>query len=103
MVFNIAQITGLLGQQNVSGQRVQPTLNNNTRTLPHYPMEKEKYDMRMEYESRGFVDSSFIKGLSPRQYYFHSMSGRESTCDTSLNTAKLIGRAISKRLLVLFY
>jgi len=101
--FNIAQITGLLGQQNVSGQRVQPSLNNNTRTLPHYPMDKDKYDMRMEYESRGFVDSSFIKGLSPRQYYFHSMSGRESTCDTSLNTAKLIGRAISKRLLVLFY
>ena len=40
-----------------------------------------------EYESKGFIDSSFIKGLSPKQYYFHSMSGRESTCDTAMNTA----------------
>ena len=41
----------------------------------------------MEYESRGFVSSSFIKGMSPREFYFHSMSGRESTCDTAMNTS----------------
>lgn len=83
--FNIAQVTGLLAQQNISGQRVQPTLNNGKRTLPHYSF--DKLDKRDEYESRGFIDSSFIKGLNPKQYYFHSMSGRESTCDTAMNTA----------------
>ena len=37
--FNIAQITGLLGQQNFSGGRIQYSLNNETRALPHYPFE----------------------------------------------------------------
>ena len=83
--FNIAQITGLLGQQNVSGKRVQYTLNNGGRSLPHYPLGNLEIDK--EYESHGFIDSSFIKGLNPKQYYFHSMSGRESTCDTAMNTA----------------
>ena len=83
--FNIAQITGLLGQQNVSGKRVVYTLNNGKRSLPHYPLENLAMDK--EYESHGFIDSSFIKGLNPKQYYFHSMSGRESTCDTSMNTS----------------
>ena len=84
-LFNIAQVTGLLGQQNVSGQRVQPTLNNGTRTLPHYPF--TDLSRRDEYESKGFIDSSFIAGLNPKQYFFHSMSGRESTCDTAMSTA----------------
>ena len=84
--FNIAQITGLLGQQNILGQRVNPTLNNGKRTLHHYPLDEE-LPMKMEYESRGFIDSSFIKGLNPRQFYYHSMSGREGCSDTALGTA----------------
>ena len=83
--FNISQVTALLGQQSISGHRVQATLNNGKRTLPHYQF--DNLDMYDEYESKGFIDSSFIKGLSPKQYYFHSMSGRESTCDTAMNTA----------------
>jgi DNA-directed RNA polymerase beta' subunit len=85
--FNISQITGLLGQQNLLGQRVNPTLNNGKRTLPHYPF--ENLPIEMEYESRGFIDSSFIKGLNPRQFYFHAMSGREGCCDTAMNTARI--------------
>ena len=65
-----------------------PTLNNGQRTLPHYQF--DGLTKRDEYESRGFIDSSFIKGLNPKQYYFHSMSGRESTCDTAMNTAKIM-------------
>lgn len=83
--FNIAQITGLLGQQNLMGHRINPTLNNGKRTLVHYPF--SDLSAEMEYESRGFIDSSFIKGLNPRQFYFHSMSGREGTCDTAMNTS----------------
>ena len=77
--FNIAQITGLMGQQNLLGKRVNPVLNNGTRTLPHYP--HGELQMEMEYESRGFIDNSFITGLNPRQFYFHSMSGREGCAD----------------------
>jgi DNA-directed RNA polymerase beta' subunit len=77
--FNVAQITGLLGQQNLLGQRVNPVLNNGKRTLPHYPF--ENLSIEMEYESRGFIDSSFIVGLNPKQFYMHAMSGREGCCD----------------------
>lgn len=83
--FNIAQITGLLGQQNLKGQRVPLFLNHGKRTLPHYPF--GKLPLEMEYESRGFIASSFIKGLNPREFYFHAMSGREGISDTAMGTA----------------
>ena len=83
--FNIAQITGLLGQQNLKGKRVQCTLNNGSRTLPHYPYDIT--DRRDTYESRGFIDNGFLHGLNPRQFYFHAMSGREGICDTAMGTA----------------
>jgi len=83
--FNIAQITGLLGQQNLKGQRVPLYLNNGKRSLPHYPF--GKLSPEMEHESRGFIASSFIKGLNPREFYFHAMSGREGISDTAMGTA----------------
>ncbi len=83
--FNIAQITGLLGQQNLKGQRVPLYLNNGKRTLPHYPF--GELSPEMEHESRGFIASSFIKGLNPREFYMHAMSGREGISDTAMGTA----------------
>ena len=84
--FNIAQLTGLLGQQNLLGQRVPHVLNHGQRTLPHYPF--GKLDKEVEYESRGFIRHSFIEGLNPQEYFFHAMSGREGICDTAMGTAK---------------
>jgi len=83
--FNICQITGLLGQQNLKGKRVQYSLNNKQRSLPHYPLNIECNTMK--YESKGFIKSSFIKGLNPREFYIHSMSGREGVSDTALGTS----------------
>ena len=83
--FNIAQITGLLGQQNICGARVAKKLNHGKRTLVHYPT--EPVSAEMEYESRGFISSSFIHGLNPREYFFHAMSGREGMSDTAMGTA----------------
>ena len=83
--FNIAQITGLLGQQNLKGQRVPLSLNHGKRSLPHYPF--GDLTPEMEYESRGFIDRGFLRGLNPRQFYFHAMSGREGICDTAMGTA----------------
>jgi len=83
--FNIAQITALLGQQNLNGERIKPMLSKNTRSLYHYPLEPTSEDMR--YESRGFIRNSFIHGLNPREYWFHSMTGREGITDTALKTA----------------
>ena len=84
--FNIAQITGLLGQQNFSGARIEPSLNNNTRTLPHYPF--HKLSKEVEYESRGFIKNSFIHGIDPREFWFHAITGREGVTDTAMKTAQ---------------
>jgi DNA-directed RNA polymerase beta' subunit len=96
--FNIAQITGLLGQQNKEGQRIKPVLNNATRTLPHYlfpadasedtPGEKAQFHgLIEEYESQGFISSSFAQGLNPKEFFFHCMAGRQGVCDTAMSTA----------------
>ena len=84
--FNIAQITGLLGQQNLGGQRVPCHLNRGKRTLPHYPF--GELPKETEYESRGFIKHSFIHGLNPQEFYFHAMSGREGITDTAMGTSK---------------
>jgi len=83
--FNIAQITGLLGQQNLKGQRIPLMLNHGKRSLPHYPF--DELDPEIEYESRGFIDRGFLRGLNPRQFFFHAMTGREGISDTAMGTA----------------
>lgn len=84
--FNIAQISGLLGQQNVAGARIVPTLTNGTRTSVHYP--RVITTTHEKYESRGFIGASFIGGLNPMQMFFHAMSGREGMTSTALNTGQ---------------
>ena len=84
--FNIAQITGLLGQQNINGNRIPKHLNNGKRSLPHYPLDEE-LSLDEKYESRGFIKSSFIHGLNPKEFFFHAMSGRIGICDTAMGTA----------------
>lgn len=83
--FNIAQITGLVGQQNLSGGRIQPVLNKGRRTLPYYHF--DGLGLEKEFESRGFIANSFMKGLNPREFFFHAMSGREGVSDTAMKTA----------------
>ena len=84
--YNVCCVTGLLSQQNIMGGRVEKCLNHNKRTLPHYPF--SEMPMALEYESRGFVRSSFIKGLNPREFFFHAISGREGVCSTAMGTAQ---------------
>jgi len=69
---------GCLGQQNIEGKRIGYGYDN--RTLPHYT----KYDDGPE--SRGFVENSFIKGLTPQEFFFHSMGGREGLIDTAVKS-----------------
>ena len=59
--FNITQITGLFRTTGSACERIKKTLNNESRTLPHYPCDKNLYTDEMKYESRGFIFSSFYK------------------------------------------
>lgn len=79
--INMAQIIALLGQQNVGGGRIPQTLCGNTRTLPMF----EQNDRRPE--ARGLVESSFLDGLKPWEYWFHAAGGREGLADTAVKTA----------------
>jgi DNA-directed RNA polymerase II subunit RPB1 len=76
---NIAQMIACLGQQAIDGKRIPYGLTD--RTLPHY----KKYDDGAE--ARGFIESSFIRGLTPQEFFFHSMTGREGLIDTAVKTA----------------
>lgn len=84
--FNIAQITGLLGQQTINNDRVHGTMNNGTRTLPHFPL-GHKLTVSDEYKSKGFIRHSFESGLDPLEFFYHSISGRKGVSDTALSTA----------------
>ena len=77
--LNIGQMMALLSQQNVGGKRIQYTLQD--RTLPHF----SRYDDGLE--SRGFVESSFIGGIRPAEFFFHAMGGREGLIDTAVKTS----------------
>lgn len=79
-VLNIGQMIACLGQQNVDGRRIKDGFRN--RTLPHFL----KYDDGPS--SRGFVSSSFIKGLTPTELFHHAQGGREGLIDTAVKTSK---------------
>ena len=76
--INIAQMMACVGQQAPEGRRIPYGFTD--RTLPHY----KKYDDGAE--ARGFVESSFIDGLSPQEFFFHAMSGREGLIDTAVKS-----------------
>lgn len=78
--LNISQIIACVGQQNVQGKRI--AYGFKQRTLPHFA----KDDMGME--SRGFVENSYLRGLSPQEFYFHAMGGREGLIDTAVKTSE---------------
>lgn len=76
--LNVAQMMGSVGQQNVEGRRIPYGFDN--RTLPHYT----KFDDGPE--ARGFIENSFITGLTPQEFYFHAMGGREGLIDTAVSS-----------------
>ena len=52
------------------------------RTLPHFT--KDDYGP----SSRGFVLNSYLTGLTPSEYFFHAMGGREGIIDTAVKTSE---------------
>ena len=77
--LNISQMISCLGQQNVDGKRIPYGYTN--RTLPHF----KQFDDTPK--GRGFVESSFIGGLSPEELFFHAMGGRVGLIDTAVKTS----------------
>jgi DNA-directed RNA polymerase beta' subunit len=77
--LNISQMMACVGQVNVDGQRIPYGFDG--RTLPHF----QRYDDSPE--ARGFVENSFVRGLTPTEFFFHAQSGREGLIDTAVKTS----------------
>jgi len=79
-LLNAIQMAAMLGQQAVRSKRLKRGYRG--RTLPHFK--------RHDYGalSRGFVFSSFKTGLTPAEFFHHSMGGRESLVNTAIRTAR---------------
>ena len=78
-MVNILQIMACVGQQNCSGKRMQATLR--SRTLPMFDFDDNTA------RSRGFVKHSYVDGLTPDEYWHHTVGGREGLIDTAVKTS----------------
>lgn len=77
---NSMQMSCLLGQQELEGRR--PRLMANGNTLPSFlPYDPSPI-------SGGFICNSFMTGLTPQEYFFHCMAGREGLVDTAVKTSR---------------
>ena len=78
--INIAQIAAVVGQQAMRGGRINKGYLK--RTLSHF----KKDDLHVD--AHGFIKNGFKKGLSPHEFFFVAMTGRDSLMDTALRTPK---------------
>jgi len=77
---NTMQISCLLGQIELEGKR--PPLMISGKSLPSF----RAYDTRPI--AGGFIDSRFMTGIKPQEFFFHCMAGREGLIDTAVKTSR---------------
>ena len=78
--IKISQVIACVSQQNVEGKRI--SFGFKHRTFPH--LIKDDYGP----EAKGFVENSYLQGLTPAQFYYHAMAGREGFSDTAVKSAE---------------
>ncbi|MCD4666845.1 DNA-directed RNA polymerase subunit A' [archaeon] len=78
--LNLAQMSAMVGQQALGEFRIKNGYKDRTLTI----FKKGSLDP----ESKGFIKEGYKKGLTPSNYFFHSMTGRDSLMDTALRTPK---------------
>jgi DNA-directed RNA polymerase subunit A' len=79
-MLNLTQMAGCIGQQSVRGERIMRGYDD--RTLPHF----RKGDLGSE--AHGFIKNSYKSGLSPTEFFFHAIGGREGLVDTAVRTSQ---------------
>ena len=100
-IVNISQVIGLLGQQNVGGKRIEKRFRG--RAYPHYTRvsytdgpdhlnpflseERQYKELTYMLESRGFIVNSYVKGLTPIEFFTHQQGGREGLLSTAVSTS----------------
>ncbi|WP_254839490.1 DNA-directed RNA polymerase subunit A' [Natronomonas marina] len=79
-MLNLTQMAGCVGQQAVRGERINRGYED--RTLSHF----QRNDLSAD--AHGFVENSYRNGLTPKEFFFHAMGGREGLVDTAVRTSK---------------
>ena len=79
-IVNVTQMSACLGQQHLRGERIHRGYSQ--RPLSHF----KPNDLGIQ--ARGFVFSSFKRGLTPTEFFFHAMTGREGLVDTAVRTSQ---------------
>ncbi len=79
-MLNLTQMAGCVGQQAVRGERINRGYEN--RTLSHFAPGD------LSADAHGFVENSYRGGLTPKEFFFHAMGGREGLVDTAVRTSK---------------
>ena len=79
-MLNITQISCLIGQRTLWDARI--NLGYSNRTLPFFK------EGDLSPESKGFIYSSYMKGLEPHEFFFDAITGRDGLMDTALRTPK---------------
>jgi DNA-directed RNA polymerase subunit A' len=79
-IINIVQMACCVGQQALIGKRIDIGYRN--RTLSFFK------EGDLSSRSKGFISSSFMRGLRPDEFFFQSITGRDSLMDTALKTPK---------------
>jgi len=78
-ILNLGQMSAVVGQQAIRGERINRGYIG--RALPHFKVND------LSPRARGFVESSYRKGLKPAEFFFHAMGGREGLVDTAVRTS----------------
>ena len=78
--LKVTQMACTVGQQSLWGGRIK--IGYTKRTLPFY----KRGDLSPR--AKGFIKSSFNKGLEPDEFFFGAITGRDALTDTAIRTAK---------------
>ena len=78
--LNLAQMAAMVGQQAMGESRI--NIGYKKRTLSLYKKGE------LSPESKGFIKDGYKQGLTPSEFFFHSITGRDSLMDTALRTPK---------------
>ena len=77
---NVAQVSGVLGQNNLEGSRIKKKVEG--RSLVYWHRDDDTP------EARGFIKNSFLSGLRGFEFFYNAMAGREGLIDTAIKTAQ---------------
>ena len=81
-LFTNTQMRGSVGQQANEGTRIYSACGSRTMSCDRHG------EIVPSPESNGLVVGSYERGVTPTEYYFHLIGGREGLTDTAVKTAE---------------